>query len=163
MQLTAKAQPRACGCAAPVAAGCWATPRRPLPPTRVARRRPLCLRPQVHEATIAAGAYPSPYNYYNYPKSVCTSINEIICHGIPDRRPLQDGDIVNVDVSVYYKGYHGAARDLGLPPGLPACVARMQGQGRRHRAGPVGRNTPLVTRRPSCRLAPTPIICLAMP
>ncbi|KAI7837907.1 hypothetical protein COHA_008288 [Chlorella ohadii] len=61
----------------------------------------------VHEATIAAGAYPSPYNYFNFPKSVCTSINEIICHGIPDRRKLQEGDIVNVDVSVYYKGYHG--------------------------------------------------------
>eukprot|EP00887_Chlorella_sp_A99_P002173 scaffold21.g2173.t1 len=54
----------------------------------------------VHEATIALGAYPSPYNYYNFPKSV-------ICHGIPDRRPLQDGDIVNVDVSVYYRGWHG--------------------------------------------------------
>lgn len=62
---------------------------------------------QVHEATIEFGAYPSPYNYFNFPKSVCTSINEIICHGIPDRRPLQEGDIVNVDVSVYYKGYHG--------------------------------------------------------
>jgi methionyl aminopeptidase len=61
----------------------------------------------VHEATIAAGAYPSPYNYFNFPKSVCTSINEIICHGIPDRRKLEEGDIVNVDVSVYYKGYHG--------------------------------------------------------
>ena len=39
--------------------------------------------------TIALGAYPSPYNYYNFPKSVCTSINEVICHGIPDRRLLQ--------------------------------------------------------------------------
>ncbi|KAK9784874.1 hypothetical protein WJX73_001071 [Symbiochloris irregularis] len=61
----------------------------------------------VHKATIDAGAYPSPLNYYNFPKSVCTSVNEVICHGIPDRRPLQDGDIVNVDVSVFYKGYHG--------------------------------------------------------
>jgi hypothetical protein len=62
----------------------------------------------VHEATIAAGAYPSPYNYFSFPRSVCTSINEVICHGIPDRRPLVEGDIINVDVSVYYKGYHGA-------------------------------------------------------
>lgn len=61
----------------------------------------------VHEVTIAHGAYPSPYNYFNYPKSVCTSINEVICHGIPDRRPMENGDIVNVDVSVYYKGWHG--------------------------------------------------------
>lgn len=62
---------------------------------------------QVHEATIAAGAYPSPLNYFNFPKSVCTSVNEVICHGIPDQRPLENGDIVNVDVSAWYKGYHG--------------------------------------------------------
>lgn len=61
----------------------------------------------VHDATVAGGAYPSPLNYFNYPKSVCTSINEIICHGIPDQRELQAGDIVNVDVSVYLNGYHG--------------------------------------------------------
>ncbi|DBB17288.1 TPA: hypothetical protein ACH3X3_014334 [Trebouxia sp. C0006] len=61
----------------------------------------------VHEATILAGAYPSPLNYFHFPKSVCTSVNEVICHGIPDKRPLEDGDIVNVDVTAYYKGYHG--------------------------------------------------------
>lgn len=61
----------------------------------------------VHGATIAAGAYPSPLNYHSFPKSVCTSVNEVICHGIPDRRPLEDGDIVNVDVTAYYQGYHG--------------------------------------------------------
>lgn len=61
----------------------------------------------VHEACMEYGAYPSPYNYFNFPKSVCTSINEVICHGIPDRRPLVSGDIVNVDVSVYKDGWHG--------------------------------------------------------
>ncbi|KAL2610141.1 hypothetical protein R1flu_028714 [Riccia fluitans] len=61
----------------------------------------------VHEATIAAGAYPSPLNYHFFPKSCCTSVNEVICHGIPDARRLEDGDIVNIDVTVYYKGYHG--------------------------------------------------------
>lgn len=61
----------------------------------------------VHEATVAAGAYPSPLNYYFFPKSCCTSVNEVICHGIPDGRKLEDGDIVNVDVTVYYKGVHG--------------------------------------------------------
>ncbi|XP_059633953.1 methionine aminopeptidase 1A [Cornus florida] len=61
----------------------------------------------VHEATIAAGGYPSPLNYHFFPKSCCTSVNEIICHGIPDARKLEDGDIVNVDVTVYYKGVHG--------------------------------------------------------
>ena len=43
----------------------------------------------VHEATIARDAYPSPLNYYTFPKSVCTSVNEVICHGIPDMRPLE--------------------------------------------------------------------------
>lgn len=61
----------------------------------------------VHEATLARGAYPSPLNYFHFPKSVCTSVNEVVCHGIPDARPLEDGDIVNVDVTAFYKGYHG--------------------------------------------------------
>ncbi|CAI0560486.1 unnamed protein product [Linum tenue] len=61
----------------------------------------------VHEATIAAGGYPSPLNYHFFPKSCCTSVNEVICHGIPDARRLEDGDIVNIDVTVYYKGVHG--------------------------------------------------------
>jgi len=61
-----------------------------------------------HEATIAAGGYPSPLNYHGtYPKSLCTSINEVICHGIPDDRPLRDGDIVNLDVTVFREGVHG--------------------------------------------------------
>lgn len=54
----------------------------------------------LHEAIVAKGAYPSPLNYMGFPKSVCTSINNIIAHGIPDDRPLQDGDIINVDVTV---------------------------------------------------------------
>jgi methionyl aminopeptidase len=54
-----------------------------------------------------AQSYPSPLNYNHFPKSVCTSVNEVICHGIPDGRPLQDGDIVNIDVSLYHEGFHG--------------------------------------------------------
>ena len=61
----------------------------------------------VHNYIIEAGAYPSPLNYYGFPRSCCTSVNEIICHGIPDTRPLQEGDIVNLDVTAYYQGYHG--------------------------------------------------------
>ena len=61
----------------------------------------------VHEETIRHGAYPSPLNYHGFPKSCCTSVNEVICHGIPDRRPLEDGDIVNLDVTVYLDGFHG--------------------------------------------------------
>jgi methionyl aminopeptidase len=61
----------------------------------------------VHDACIARGAYPSPLNYHHYPKSVCTSVNEVICHGIPDSRSLQDGDIVNLDVTTFVGGVHG--------------------------------------------------------
>lgn len=60
-----------------------------------------------HEACLARGAYPSPLGYRGYPKSVCTSVNEVICHGIPDDRPLEDGDIVNLDVTVFLDGVHG--------------------------------------------------------
>lgn len=61
----------------------------------------------VHDLTIAGGAYPSPLGYLGYPKSVCTSVNEVICHGIPDNRELGAGDIVNIDVTVYLDGVHG--------------------------------------------------------
>ncbi len=61
----------------------------------------------VHEACIAEGGYPSPLNYHGFPKSACTSVNEVICHGIPDDRPLQNGDIVNVDVTLFLNGVHG--------------------------------------------------------
>ncbi|EEF38022.1 methionine aminopeptidase, putative [Ricinus communis] len=61
----------------------------------------------VHQMIIEAGAYPSPLGYGGFPKSVCTSVNECMCHGIPDSRQLQDGDIINIDVTVYLNGYHG--------------------------------------------------------
>jgi len=62
---------------------------------------------QVHEMIVDHGAYPSPLNYGKFPKSVCTSINECLCHGIPDSRALEDGDLLNIDVTVYLDGYHG--------------------------------------------------------
>jgi methionyl aminopeptidase len=61
----------------------------------------------VHQAHIDRGVYPSPLNYKGFPKSVCTSVNEVICHGIPDDRTLRDGDIVNIDVTAYVDGVHG--------------------------------------------------------
>jgi methionyl aminopeptidase len=61
----------------------------------------------VHAMTVAAGAYPSPLNYGGFPKSVCTSLNECICHGIPDSTVLQEGDIINIDVTVFLDGHHG--------------------------------------------------------
>ena len=61
----------------------------------------------VHEATIERNGYPSPLGYRGFPKSTCTSVNEVICHGIPDSRPLEEGDIVNIDVTIYLDGVHG--------------------------------------------------------
>jgi methionyl aminopeptidase len=60
-----------------------------------------------HEFLIDHGAYPSTLGYKGYPKSLCTSINEVICHGIPDDTVLRDGDIVNVDITAYIGGVHG--------------------------------------------------------
>jgi methionyl aminopeptidase len=60
-----------------------------------------------HEACIARGGYPSPLHYKGFPKSLCTSVNDVICHGIPDDRVLEDGDIVNCDVTIYLHGVHG--------------------------------------------------------
>jgi len=60
-----------------------------------------------HEACVSRGAYPSPLNYRGFPKSLCTSVNEVICHGIPDSRKLVEGDVVNVDVTAFIEGVHG--------------------------------------------------------
>ena len=61
----------------------------------------------VHEDTVRRGAFPAPLNYKKFPKSVCTSVNDVVCHGIPGPRVLRDGDIINVDVTTFYKGFYG--------------------------------------------------------
>ena len=61
----------------------------------------------AHEYMIDHGAYPSTLGYKGFPKSCCTSLNEVICHGIPDSTVIQDGDIVNIDVTAYIDGVHG--------------------------------------------------------
>ncbi|ROZ63979.1 type I methionyl aminopeptidase [Kocuria soli] len=61
----------------------------------------------AHEYMCDHGAYPSTLGYRGYPKSLCSSINEVICHGIPDSTVLEDGDIVNLDVTAYIGGVHG--------------------------------------------------------
>jgi len=61
----------------------------------------------AHDFLIAHGAYPSTLGYRGFPKSCCTSLNEVICHGIPDDTVLSDGDIINVDITAYYNGFHG--------------------------------------------------------
>ncbi|MEN9715402.1 MAG: type methionyl aminopeptidase [Actinomycetota bacterium] len=60
-----------------------------------------------HEFLVANGAYPSTLGYRGYPKSLCSSLNEVICHGIPDDTVLQDGDILNIDITAFKDGYHG--------------------------------------------------------
>lgn len=61
----------------------------------------------AHDFVIAHGAYPSTLDYRGYPKSCCTSVNEVVCHGIPDTTVLREGDIVNVDITAYLDGFHG--------------------------------------------------------
>ncbi len=61
----------------------------------------------AHQYMVDHGAYPSSLGYRGFPKAVCTSVNEVICHGIPDKRPLEDGDIVKIDVTAFKNGVHG--------------------------------------------------------
>jgi len=78
----------------------------------------------AHEAHVARGVYPSPLRYKGFPKSVCTSVNEVICHGIPDDRALVEGDIVNVDVTVFVDGVHGDTN-------ATFCVGKVDAESRR--------------------------------
>lgn len=77
----------------------------------------------AHDATVARGGYPSPLGYRGFPKSLCTSINEVVCHGIPGNRRLLDGDIVNCDVTVYLDGVHGDCSETVFV-GTPSPAAR---------------------------------------
>ncbi|KAF8222446.1 methionine aminopeptidase [Tricholoma matsutake] len=61
----------------------------------------------IHDFILSHSAYPSPLHYSQYPRSCCTSVNNIIAHGIPDDRPLENGDIVNIDITIFLNGYHG--------------------------------------------------------
>ena len=70
-----------------------------------------------HEFLLDHGAYPSTLGYRGFPKSLCTSVNEVVCHGIPDDRPLDEGDIVNIDITAYLDGVHGDT-DATFPVGL---------------------------------------------
>jgi len=77
----------------------------------------------VHEYTIKHGAIPAPLNYRGFPKSVCVSINEVICHGIPGEQVLKDGDIVNVDITSILNGYYADASKTFFV-GTPGSKAR---------------------------------------
>ena len=73
--------------------------------------------------TQTLGCTPAPLNYRGFPKSICTSINHQVCHGIPDDRPLKDGDIINVDITVIHEGFHGDTSRMFMI-GTPSIQAR---------------------------------------
>lgn len=78
----------------------------------------------AHEAVVAGGAYPVGVQFHGFPKAVCISPNEVACHGIPDERPLADGDIVNIDVSTFVDGFYGDTSAMVL-------VGQVDEEGRR--------------------------------
>ncbi len=71
-----------------------------------------------HEFLCDHGAYPSTLGYKGFPKSLCSSVNEVICHGIPDSTVVEDGDIVNIDITAYLDGVHGDTNATFLTPGV---------------------------------------------
>jgi methionyl aminopeptidase len=79
----------------------------------------------AHELYLAEGGYPSPLGYRGFPKSICTSVNEIVAHGIPDSRPLASGDIVNCDVTIYLDGMHGDCSATFLVGEVDPAIARL--------------------------------------
>ena len=76
-----------------------------------------------HDFMIAHDAIPAPLNYRGYPKSLCTSINHVVCHGIPGDRKLEEGDIINIDVTVILDGWHGDSSRMYCA-GVPSSKAR---------------------------------------
>ena len=78
-----------------------------------------------HEFLCDHGAYPSTLGYKGFPKSLCTSVNEVICHGIPDSTVVEDGDIVNIDVTAYLDGVHGDTNATFLTPGVSPEVREL--------------------------------------
>ncbi len=78
-----------------------------------------------HEYIVAHGAVPSPLGYRGYPKSICTSINEVVCHGIPSPRRLVDGDIINVDVTTYLGGFHGDCSKMFTVGSVSAAAEKL--------------------------------------
>ena len=77
----------------------------------------------VHEYTLKHGAVPAPLNYHGFPKSVCTSVNHVVCHGIPSNKKLKDGDIINIDVTSIMDGWHGDTSKMFFvgEPKVRAC------------------------------------------
>jgi methionyl aminopeptidase len=77
------------------------------------------------EFAMDHGAYPAPLSYRGYRKSICTSINHVVCHGIPDDKPLRDGDIVNIDVTLIVDGWHGDSSRMYNVGNVPRRAERL--------------------------------------
>ncbi len=77
-----------------------------------------------HDKIISSGAIPAPLNYKGFPKSICTSINHVVCHGIPSEKELKDGDILNIDVTVIVDGWHGDSSRMYYV-GAPSIKAKI--------------------------------------
>ena len=79
----------------------------------------------AHDMIVAAGAAPAPLNYRGFPKSICTSINHVVCHGIPGPKTLKSGDIVNIDVTTMFDGWHGDTSRMFLVGDVPLKARKL--------------------------------------
>ena len=79
----------------------------------------------VFDFAMVHGAYPAPLDYRGYRKSICTSLNHVVCHGLPDRKPLREGDIVNIDVTLIVDGWHGDSSRMYLVGEVPRRAQRL--------------------------------------
>ena len=79
----------------------------------------------VFEFAMDNGAYPAPLDYRGYRKSICTSLNHVVCHGLPDNKPLRDGDILNIDVTLIVDGWHGDSSRMYLVGDVPRRAQRL--------------------------------------
>jgi methionyl aminopeptidase len=78
-----------------------------------------------HQRIVSAGATPAPLGYRGFPKSVCTSVNHVVCHGIPDDKVLKSGDIINVDVTTIVEGWHGDTSRMYYVGDIPIKAQRL--------------------------------------
>ena len=79
----------------------------------------------AHDFIVSHGAIPAPLNYRGFPKSICTSVNHVVCHGIPGEKVLQSGDIVNIDVTTLLDGWHGDTSRMYLVGDVPLKARRL--------------------------------------
>lgn len=86
---------------------------------------PLQIDKACYEWTKSKGAIPAPLNYRGFPNSLCVSVNNVVCHGIPDERPFENGDIVNLDVTPILNGYHGDTNATVIVGDVPDRVVEL--------------------------------------